>query len=151
MTYLISEERGRWEMAFGAFECPVAAAASSVDAVSGVAAAGGWHAETHFFGVVGADFEYSADITWPLLDPLIGNATDAHLQFRISDEGRYGVGVRPASGPDGFDVRCACTDFSCPIDSAPPIQMCSPIARFGPTPICQNFRTSARSGPHLIP
>jgi hypothetical protein len=101
VTYLITEERGRWVTKFGAFDYPIPAAASSVDAVSGVTVAGGWHAETHFFGVVGADFEYSADITWPLLDPVFGNSTDAHLQFRISDEGRYGVGVRPALGPDG--------------------------------------------------
>jgi hypothetical protein len=105
VTYLISEARGRWVQTFGAFDYPTAAAASSVNAVAGVATAGGWHAETHFFGVLGADFEYSVDVTLPLFDPLFGNATDAHLQFGISDEGRYGVGVRRASGPDGVK-RC---------------------------------------------
>lgn len=43
-----------------------------------------FHAEAQHVGVLGADFTYSAIIT-------IGPNVEGHLQFRISDEGRYGV------------------------------------------------------------
>src|ERR1041384_7374396 len=49
-----------------------------------------FHAEAHYFGVLGSDFRYSALFT--------GDWTDrklcADLQFWISDEGRYGVRVQ---------------------------------------------------------
>jgi hypothetical protein len=46
------------------------------------------HAEAHCEGILGADFTYAAEVTadW-------ANGTEAHVQFRISDEGRYGVRV----------------------------------------------------------
>ena len=42
------------------------------------------YAEAQLNGVIGTDFEYSADLT-------ATPDAEAHLQFRISDEGRYGV------------------------------------------------------------
>jgi hypothetical protein len=42
------------------------------------------HAEAHRLAILGTDFEYSADVT-------VNDRAEAHLQFRISDEGRYGV------------------------------------------------------------
>src|ERR1700741_3290320 len=42
------------------------------------------HAEAQLAGVIGADFDYSASLT-------VRAGVDTHLQFRIADEGRYGV------------------------------------------------------------
>jgi hypothetical protein len=42
------------------------------------------HAEAHRLAIIGTDFEYSADVT-------VRDNAEAHLQFRISDDGRYGV------------------------------------------------------------
>lgn len=50
-------------------------------------AQGLFHAEGQFPGVVAADFVFTADVT---LGP---DATEAHLQFRLSNEGRYGVAI----------------------------------------------------------
>ena len=54
------------------------------------AVAGGFHAEAHHAGVLGADFRYSAVLEGDWADP----GLSGHLQFRISDEGRYGVRVQ---------------------------------------------------------
>jgi hypothetical protein len=43
-------------------------------------------AEAQLAGVIGTDFDYSANVT---VKPLV----ESHLQFRIADEGRYGVKV----------------------------------------------------------
>lgn len=45
-----------------------------------------FHAEAHHIRVLGTDFTYSATISAQWTDDLA-----AHLQFRLSDEGRYGV------------------------------------------------------------
>src|SRR5262249_26615910 len=49
-----------------------------------------FHAEAMQVGALGADFTYSADVTFT-------PTSEANLQFRISSAGRYGVSVR-ASG-----------------------------------------------------
>ena len=51
---------------------------------------GRYHAEAHHGGVLGADFRYSALLSGDWTDPELS----AHLQFRISDEGRYGMRVQ---------------------------------------------------------
>ena len=51
---------------------------------------GYFNAEAQHKGFVGADFTYSAQVS---VDPNPNPSTEAHLQFRISDEGRYGVRV----------------------------------------------------------
>jgi hypothetical protein len=51
------------------------------------------HNEAQRIGVIGADFTYAADIT---VTPVV----EAHLQFRISDEGRYGAKIVKASFGD---------------------------------------------------
>src|SRR6202158_2076984 len=45
------------------------------------------HAETHLVGVIAADFTFGAVVTF-------GEGGDAHLQFRITGDGRYGVSIR---------------------------------------------------------
>src|SRR5262245_12166203 len=45
------------------------------------------HAETHLSGTICADFTFGATVTF-------GRGGDAHLQFRISGDGRYGVSLR---------------------------------------------------------
>lgn len=60
----------------------------SVQATS--AAGAGFAAEAHHGGVLGADFRYSAMLDGDWARPGLG----ADLQFRISDEGRYGVRVQ---------------------------------------------------------
>lgn len=60
-----------------------------------------WHAETAQFGIIGADFTYSAEIDLARGDssrPL----AEGHLQFRITVGGRYGVALRV--NRDGRDV-----------------------------------------------
>ena len=52
-----------------------------------------FRAEGQFPGVLAADFVYSAAVTFQ-------DKTEAHLQFRISNEGRYGVAI----GADGVRV-----------------------------------------------
>lgn len=51
------------------------------------------HAETHLIGVVVADFAFSTVVKF-------GSGADAHLQFRISGDGRYGVSLRES----GFKI-----------------------------------------------
>ena len=51
---------------------------------------GYFSAEAQHLGFVGADFTYSALVT---VDPNPAPSSEAHLQFRISDQGRYGVRV----------------------------------------------------------
>lgn len=46
-----------------------------------------FHAEAQIFGLIGTNFSYAADV---VVTPML----DVDLQFRISDEGRYGVQVR---------------------------------------------------------
>jgi hypothetical protein len=45
------------------------------------------HAETHLPGVISADVTFGAAVSF-------GEGGDAHLQFRITGDGRYGVSVR---------------------------------------------------------
>jgi hypothetical protein len=45
------------------------------------------HAEAHLPGVIGADFTFTAIVRF-------GAGGDAHLQFRITGDGRYGVSLR---------------------------------------------------------
>lgn len=47
------------------------------------------HAEAQRGDFVGADFTYSADIT-------VASNAEAHLQFRIADQGRYGLKLLPS-------------------------------------------------------
>jgi len=72
-----------WLPQFGGFDF----APGNIRVVSGSEVNGQFHAEAHHDRVLGADFTYSAMITadWTQSD------LSAHLQFRISDEGRYGV------------------------------------------------------------
>jgi hypothetical protein len=77
---------GRWLPQFpqfGGFNF----AGDNITVESGAAVNGLFHAEAHHDRVLGADFAYSAIISadWTQSD------LSAHLQFRISDEGRYGV------------------------------------------------------------
>jgi hypothetical protein len=51
---------------------------------------GGFHAEAHHGGVLGADFRYSA----LLFGDWTNSGLSTHLWFRISDEGRYGVRIQ---------------------------------------------------------
>jgi len=48
---------------------------------------GRFHAEGQFPGVMAADFVFTADVQFA------AETTEAHLQFRISNEGRYGVAI----------------------------------------------------------
>src|SRR5215203_2019608 len=48
------------------------------------------HAEAQRIGVLGTDFTYSAQVT-------VQSKVEAHLQFRISDQGRYGIRLRTDS------------------------------------------------------
>jgi len=75
---------GAWLPQFGGFEF---SASDTLKVQSGSAVNGLFHAEAHYDGVLGADFTYSATITADWTQPELS----AHLQFRISDEGRYGV------------------------------------------------------------
>lgn len=86
---LLQQPQAVWTTRFGDFSSP---GTWEVEAITGVATAGGAHAETQLTAILGADFTFSADITLP--QSAARDATDAHLQFRISDEGRYGVGIR---------------------------------------------------------
>jgi len=73
-----------WFRQFGKFKFP---SPNTIKVTSGSEANGVFHAEAHHDRVLGADFTYSATITadWTQSD------LSADLQFRISDEGRYGV------------------------------------------------------------
>jgi hypothetical protein len=75
---------GAWLRQFGEFDF---SAPNTIRVQSGSAVNGLFHAEAHYNRVLGADFAYSATITADWTQPDLG----AHLQFRISDEGRYGV------------------------------------------------------------
>jgi hypothetical protein len=75
-----------WNDRFGAFD----GTQSVIRAAATVAVPGGpglVHAEAQRVSAIGADFVYSADIT-------LEAGAEAHLQFRIADEGRYGVRLR---------------------------------------------------------
>jgi hypothetical protein len=63
------------------------------------------HAEAQLTGLLGADFSYSATIT-------LGNGADAHLQFRISDEGRYGIRLRNKDVPP-LKIKSRPESFNC--------------------------------------
>lgn len=78
---------GAWLPQFGAVDVQ-APDVVQVGATSPVGSV--FHAEVHHGGVLGADFRYSAvlDGEWTRPD------LSGHLQFRISDEGRYGVQVQ---------------------------------------------------------
>ena len=54
-----------------------------------------FHAEGQFPGVMAADFVFSADVTFDR------DTTAAHLEFRLSNEGRYGVAIS-AGGVDVY-------------------------------------------------
>ena len=69
-------------------------------------------AEAQLSGLIGTDFDYSANVT---VKPLV----ESHLQFRIADEGRYGVKVT-TSGIAFYEIKL-------PPRSSP----CSPDPRFG--------------------
>lgn len=104
LVELITPAHGHWLKKFGDLN---AVDAVHIDAVSGVATTvprGAFHAEAQFSTVLGADFIYSAAISMPPTGA--ATATDVHLQFRISDEGRYGVGVkRTSEAGDRIEVR----------------------------------------------
>jgi hypothetical protein len=92
MIDLFDSARGAWAVNFGTWDPPQNLPSNGpVSAVSGVTAPSGAHAEAQFSKVLGADFEYSATITMPLS---LAVDLDVHLQFRISDEGRYGIGIK---------------------------------------------------------
>jgi len=79
-----------WGTRSGTFDGDI----STVNVVTGdpvvTPANGYFNAEAQHKGFVGADFTYSAQIS---VYPSDGPSAEAHLQFRISDEGRYGVRV----------------------------------------------------------
>ena len=85
--YYDAQQRLQWATRFGIFT----GSTTSMTPLAGEQVREGLdvrHAEAQLYGVIGTDFTYAAD--------LVVNATaDIHLQFRISDEGRYGVQVRP--------------------------------------------------------
>ena len=78
---------GAWLAQFGRFE---PSGPNTIDVLWGEPVNGLFHAEAHHAGVLGADFIYSAVITADWKQP----GLRADLQFRISDEGRYGVRLR---------------------------------------------------------
>ena len=55
---------------------------------------GRFHAEGQFPGVMAADFIFTADVQIAEETTPARLGTEAHLQFRISNEGRYGVAIR---------------------------------------------------------
>jgi hypothetical protein len=71
-----------WNARFGAF----AYSATAIEVDKGEPVGGAYHAEAQRLEILGTDLNYSADIT-------VNDRADGHLQFRISDEGRYGVVV----------------------------------------------------------
>ena len=75
---------GVWLTQFGKFKV---AGSNALEATCGSPVDGRFHTEAHHDGVLGGDFVYSARITadWNV------EGVSADLQFRISDEGRYGV------------------------------------------------------------
>ena len=85
-----STETELWGTRSGAF----AGDTSTVGVRSGdpvaTPANGYFNSEAQRKGFVGADFTYSALVS---VDPNAAPVREAHLQFRISDEGRYGVRV----------------------------------------------------------
>ncbi len=78
--YRDSSGKALWGERIGMFDGD----GSTIWPVTTVPVAGLAHAEAQLLGVIGTDFDYSADVTVRL-------GEDTHLQFRISDEGRYGV------------------------------------------------------------
>ncbi len=79
----------QWRARFGVF----GGSSTVLTALTGVAApsaADKVHAEAQLYGVVGTDFTYAADL-------VVNSSADIHLQFRISDEGRYGIQLRSDS------------------------------------------------------
>ena len=85
-SLLADTASGAWLKQFGDFGF---SGPDTIDVRSGVQVGDRFHAEAHHAGVLGADFAYSATLTADWTRPGLG----AHLQFRISDEGRYGVRV----------------------------------------------------------
>jgi len=55
---------------------------------------GRFHAEGQFPGVMAADFVFTADVQIAEETTPMRLGTEAHLQFRISNEGRYGLAIR---------------------------------------------------------
>ena len=92
MTSDLFEETNCFEAHFGEWKHDPQCSRLEVIAFSPLPSTDG-HAETQRPGVLGADFIYAANVQF-------GPGGDAHLQFRISDEGRYGVSVRES----GFRV-----------------------------------------------
>ena len=80
------KDAGCYVTHFGSWQAERTCTALQVTGFSPVGE-GGEHAEAQRPGVIGADFTYRANVKF-------GQGGDAHLQFRISDEGRYGVSVR---------------------------------------------------------
>jgi hypothetical protein len=81
---------GAWLPQFGGLDLSVPGA---IIVQSGSPVGPLFHAEAHHDEVLGADFTYSATISADWTQP----GLSAHLQFRISDEGRYGVRLQGAT------------------------------------------------------
>src|SRR5439155_423960 len=107
-SLLADTASGAWLAQFGGFEF---SGPNTIDVLSGVPVNGLFHAEAHHAGVLGADFTYSAAVTADWTQP----GLSAHLQFRISDEGRYGV--RLQEGTIAF-YRFMLEDRGCDADPA---------------------------------
>jgi hypothetical protein len=92
-SLLSSTASGAWLAQFGWFDF---LGPDTIDVVAGEPGDGFVHAEAHHARVLGADFTYSASVMADWTQP----GLSADLQFRISDEGRYGV--RPKEGTIAF-------------------------------------------------
>jgi hypothetical protein len=84
LSVLHDATSGAWLPQFGGFDLLVP---GTIIVQWGSAVGPLFHAEAHHDQVLGADFTYSATISADWTRPDLS----AHLQFRISDEGRYGV------------------------------------------------------------
>jgi len=79
-----------------------------------VGQAGKIHAEAQIYGELGTDFEYSTDV-------VVASSVDMDLQFRISDEGRFGVQLRPDSI---VFYRLLRADIPCDLENTATISHC---------------------------
>jgi len=106
------------------------------------------HAEAQLKGAIGMDFDYSADVT-------VRSGEDTHLQFRISDEGRYGVRLQTTAGQSEIELyefylppKGPCVDGNpsafthCPNWKEPDVQVFSSLLKV--------TRSALASWPHRV-
>lgn len=106
------------------------------------------HAEAQLKGAIGADFDYSADVT-------VRSGEDTHIQFRVSDEGRYGVRLQTTGNTSEIELyefyfppRQQCFDGDpsafthCPNWTDPDVQVFNSLAKV--------TRSAFTSSPHRV-